>query len=106
MALWVQNRVQLREKLSRSYEKLLERLRNYENLSETVKALCYVRELRLFSEMHVDVSDTEDDLGNKSKVNMTYNLKICDNHKEKTVSLDHWQIAMHTHLGLQYKAST
>ena len=82
----MQNRVQLREKLSRSYEKLLELMSNYENLSETVKALCYVRELRLCSEMHVDVSDTEDDLSNKSKVNTTYNLKICDNHKEKAVS--------------------
>ena len=58
---------------------------NYENLSETVKALCYVREsIRLFSETHVDFSDTEDDLGNKSKVNTTYNLKTCDNCKEKT----------------------
>ena len=61
-------------------------MRIYWNLSETVKALCYVRELRLCSEMHFDVSDTEDDLGNKSKVNTTYNLKICDNRKEKTVS--------------------
>ena len=41
---WVQNRVQLKEKLSRSYEKLLELMSNYENLSETVKALCYVRQ--------------------------------------------------------------
>ena len=58
---------------------------NYENLSETVKALCYVRELiRLCSETHVDISDTEDDLGNKSKVNTTYNLKTCHNRKEKT----------------------
>ena len=73
---WVQNRVQLKEKLSRSHEKLLELISNYENLSETVKALCYVRQsIRLYSETHVDFSDTEDDLGNKSKVNTTYNLK-------------------------------
>ena len=36
---WVQNRVQLKEKLLRSHEKLLELMSNYENLSETVKAL-------------------------------------------------------------------
>ena len=84
-SIWVQNRVQLKEKLSRSHEKLLELMSNYENLSETVKALCYVRELiRLFSETLVDISDTEDDLGNKSKVNTTYNLKTYDNRKEKT----------------------
>ena len=35
-SIWVQNRVQLKEKLSRSYEKLLELMRNYENLSKTV----------------------------------------------------------------------
>ena len=71
-SIWVQNRVQLKEKLSRSHEKLLELMSNYDNLSETVKALCYVRELiRLFSETLVDISDTEDDLGNKSKVNTT-----------------------------------
>ena len=71
---WVQNRVQLREKVSRSHEKLLELMSNYKNLSETVKALCCVRELIcLFSETLVDISDTEDDLGNKSKVNTTYN---------------------------------
>ena len=66
-------------------EKLLELMSNYENLSETVKALCYVREsIHPFSETHVDFSDTEDDLGNKSKVNTTYNLKTCDNRKEIT----------------------
>ena len=81
----MQNRVQLKEKLSRSHEKLLELMSNYENLSETVKALCYVRQsIRLCSETHVDFSDTEDDLGNKSKVKTTYNLKTCDNCKEKT----------------------
>ena len=86
----MQNRVQLKEKLSRSHEKLLELMGNYENLSETVKALCYVRELiRLFSETLVDISDTEDDLGNKSKVNTTY----------------HWQIAVHIYVGLEYKPS-
>ena len=84
-SIWVQNRVQLKEKLSRSHEKLLELMSNYENLSETVKALCYVRELiRLFSETLVDISDSEDDLGNKSKVNTTYNLKTYDNRKGKT----------------------
>ena len=82
---WMQNRVQLKEKLSRSHEKLLELMSNYENLSETVKALCYVRQsICLCSETHVDFSDAEDDLGNKSKVNTTYNLKTCDNCKEKT----------------------
>ena len=83
---WVQNRVQLREKLSRSHEKLLELMSNYQNLYETVKALCYVRELRLSSETHVDISNTEDDLGNKSKVNTTYNLKTYESRKERTVS--------------------
>ena len=42
--------------------------------------------IRLFRETHVDISDTEDDLGNKSKVNTTYNLKTYDNRKEKTAS--------------------
>ena len=82
---WVQNRVQLKEKQSRSREKLLELMSNYENLSETVKALCYVREsIRLCSETQIDISDTKDDLGNKSKVNTTYNLRTYDNRKEKT----------------------
>ena len=82
----MQNRVQLREKPSRSYEKLLALMGNYENLSETVKALCYVMELCLCSETHVYIRDTEDDLGSTSKVNTTYNLKTYDNRKEKTVS--------------------
>ena len=82
---WVQNRVQLKEKQSRSHEKLLELMSNYENLSETVKALCYVRQsIRLCSETQIYISDTEDDLGNKSKVNTTYNLRTYDNRKEKT----------------------
>ena len=81
----MQNHVQLKEKQSRSHQKLLELLSYYENLSETVKALCYVRgSIRLCSEMQIDISDTEDDLGNKSKVNMTYNLRTYDNRKEKT----------------------
>ena len=87
---WVQNRVQLRESsenLTRSYEKLLELMSNYDNLSETVKALCYVNELRLCSETHVDISDTAYDLGNiKSKVNRTCNLKIYENREEKPTS--------------------
>ena len=86
----VQNRVLLRESsenLTRSYEKLLELMSNYDNLSETVKALCYVNELRLCSKTHVDISDTEDDLGNiKSKVNRTCNLKIYENRKQKPTS--------------------
>ena len=87
---WVQNRVQLKEKQSRSRKKLLELMSNYENLSETVKALCYVREsIRLCSETQIDTSDTEDDLGNKSKVNTSYNLRTYDNHKEKQHSIDH-----------------
>ena len=104
---WVQNRVQLKEKQSRSHEKLLELMSNYENLSETVKALCYVREsIRLCSETQIDISDTEDDLGNKSKVNTTYNLRTYDNRKEKTATIDHWQIAVHIYVRLQYKPST
>ena len=87
---WVQNRVQLRESsenLTRSYEKLLELMSNYDNLSETVKALCYVNELRLCSETHVDISDTAYDLGKiKSKVNRTCNLKIYENREEKPTS--------------------
>ena len=58
---------------------------NYENLSEAVIALCYVREsIRLCSETQIDISDTEDDFGNESKVNTTYNLRTYDNRKEKT----------------------
>ena len=82
----VQNCVQLREKPSRSYEQLLALMSNCENLSDTVKALCYVMELCLCSETHIYICNTEDDLGSTSKVNMTYNLKTYDNHKEKTVS--------------------
>ena len=36
--------------------------------------------------MHIEITDTEDHLGNKSNVKTTYNLKTYDNHKEKTVS--------------------
>ena len=63
----MQNRVQLREaseNLTRSYEKLLELMSNYDNLSETVKALCYVNDLCLCSETHVDINGTVYDLGN------------------------------------------
>ena len=82
----VQNRVQFREKQSRSYEKLLELMNNYENLSETVKALHFVNEL-FICENHVDIWDTRGDLGNESKVNRTCNLKTYDNRTEKPTSL-------------------
>ena len=42
----VQNRVQLRKKLMRTYEKLLRLMSNYENLSETMKAL-YAKQMCL-----------------------------------------------------------
>ena len=76
----VQNRVQFREKQSRSY------MNNYENLSETVKALHFVNEL-FICENHVDIWDTRGDLGNESKVNRTCNLKTYDNRTEKPASL-------------------
>ena len=81
----VQNRVQFRAKLSRTYEKLLELMSNYENLSETVKALHFVNELHSF-ENQIDSSDSESDLGNKSKVNRTCNLKTHDNLLDKPTS--------------------
>ena len=81
----VQNRVQFREKQSKSYEKLLELMSNYENLSETVKALHFVNELCVCKN-HVDICDTRDDLGNESKVNRTCNLKTYDNPVEKPTS--------------------
>ena len=82
---WVQNRVQLKEKLSRSHEKLLELMSNYENLSETVKALHFVNELRICKNC-VDISDTQGDLGNISKVNRTCYLKTNDNLVDKPTS--------------------
>ena len=81
----VQNRVQFREKQSKSYEKLLELMSNYVNLSETVKALHFVNELCVCKN-HVDICDTRDDLGNESKVNRTCNLKTYDNPVEKPTS--------------------
>ena len=71
----VQNRVQFREKQSKSYE----------NLSETVKALHFVNELCVCKN-HVDICDTRDDLGNESKVNRTCNLITYDNPVEKPTS--------------------
>ena len=81
----VQNRVQFRAKLSRTYEKLLELMSNYENLSETVKALHFVNELHSCKNQ-IDSSDSEGDLGNKSKVNRTCNLKPHDNLLDKPTS--------------------
>ena len=81
----VQNRVQFREKLSRSYEKLLELMSNYENLSETMKVLHFVNEL-LVCKNYVDMCGTDRDLGNKSKVNRTCNLKTYDNPIAKPTS--------------------
>ena len=70
----VQNRVQLRDKLLRTYEKLLELMSNYENLSETIKAL-YEKQLRL-CETGLCIFETAGDLGNNmAKVNETCTLK-------------------------------
>ena len=81
----VQNRVQFKAKLSRSYEKLLELMSNYENLSETMKALHFVNEL-LICKNCVEICGTDRDLGNKSKVNRTCSLKTCDNPIAKPTS--------------------
>ena len=81
----VQNRVQFRAKLSRSYEKLLELMSNYENLSESMKVLHFVNEL-LICKNCVDICGADRDLGNKSKVNKTCNLKTYDNPIAKPTS--------------------
>ncbi len=74
----VQNRVQLREKLMRTYEKLLTLMSNYENLSETMKAL-YAKQM-CFCETLVCVYEIAGDLGNiMSKVNETCTLKTYHN---------------------------
>ena len=54
----------------------------YVNLCETTKAFC-VKELCILCESNFDICDSERDLGNKSKVNATCNLKACDNSIEK-----------------------
>ena len=78
----VQNRVQLREKLLRTYEKLAANMRNYESLSTTMRTL-YVKELRIL-EKTMETHDAQDDLGNISKVNETCNfIATYDNRLEK-----------------------
>ncbi len=74
----VQNRVQLREKLMRTYEKLLTLMSNYENLSKTIKTL-YEKQLHLCETLR-SIDENSDDLGNiKSKVNETCTLKTYHN---------------------------
>ena len=74
----VQNRVQLREKLLRTYGKLLALMSNYENLPRTIKTL-YEKQLCL-CEMLLCVDKTAGDLGNMmSRVNETCNLKTSHN---------------------------
>ena len=58
----VQNRVQLREKLLRTYEKLVANMRNYESLSTTMRTL-YVKELRILEKI-IKTHDAQGDLGN------------------------------------------
>ena len=71
----VQNRVQLNENLTRSYEKLLAIMNKYVNLCETMKAL-YVKELiRILCEKNVSGGNTNRDLGKESKVNRTCDLR-------------------------------
>ncbi len=74
----VQNRVQLREKLMRTYEKLLTPMSNYENLSKTIQTL-YEKQLHL-CETLMCIDERSGDLGNiKSKVNETCTLKTYHN---------------------------
>ena len=68
----VQNRVQLRENLSRTYEKLLSLMTNHVNLSQTMRSV-YLKVLRIY-ETNVDVDDIRGDLGNKSKVHEICNI--------------------------------
>ena len=71
----MQNRVQLNENLTRSYEKPLAIMNKYVNLCETMKAF-YAKELtRILCENNVSGGNTERDLGNESKVNRTCNLR-------------------------------
>ena len=71
----VQNRVQLNENLTRSYEKLLAIMNKYVNLCETMKGF-YVKELiRILCENNISGGNSERDLGNESKVNRTCNLR-------------------------------
>ncbi len=70
----VQNRVQLREKFMRTYDKLLTLMSNYENLSETMKAL-YAKQMCLYETL-VCACEIACDLGNiMSKVDETCTLK-------------------------------
>jgi hypothetical protein len=72
----LQNRVQLREKLSRTYQESIENLlETIENLSETSVTL-YDRQLPKCATLACScMHESQGDLGNKSKVNET-----CDNH--------------------------
>ena len=67
--LAVQNRVQLREKLLRTYEELVANMRSYESLSTTMRTL-YVKELRIL-EKTMETHEAQGDLGHISKVNQT-----------------------------------
>ena len=87
----VQNRVQLREnlsrtyeKLSRTYEKLLSLMTNHVNLSQTMISV-YLKVLRIY-ETNVDVDDILGDLGNKSKVDEICNfLRTYDKRIQKRI---------------------
>ena len=82
----VQNRVQLREKLLRTYEKLLALMSNYENLSKTIKTV-YEKQLRL-CETLVYIGETSGDLRHiKSKVNKTCTLKTYHNYLQGTTDV-------------------
>ena len=74
----VQNRVQLREKFMRTYDKLLTLMSNYENLLETMKAL-YAKQMCLYETL-VCACEIACDLGNiMSKVDETCTLKTYHN---------------------------
>ena len=69
----VQNRVQLREKLLRIYEKLVANMRNYKSFISTTMRTLYVKELRILEKI-IETHDALGDLGNISKVNETCNF--------------------------------
>ena len=82
----MQNRDQLRDKLLRTYERLLALMSNYENLSQSIKTL-YEKQLCL-CETLLCIQQTAGDLGNiKSKVKKTCTLKTYHNCLQGTTEI-------------------
>ncbi len=82
----MQNRDQLRDKLLRTYERLLALMSNYENLSQSIKTL-YEKQLRL-CETLLCIQQTAGDLGNiTSKVKKTCTLKTYHNCLQGTTEI-------------------